>query len=428
MAERIVRSDVFQWSDVSATGNARQHIGHAYHSTTHNYGTSTPHISISVKPPEHIIHKDLMRACHQGQGPRRLDLLLGRGADIDHRDELQRTPLHRAAASGSLPTVSHLLDSGADLHACAQRIGTPLHSAVLSGSITLVRYLVDAGAEVSAFDELIGTPLHCAAFLGVVEMVRFLVEHGAEINRCSGWVGIPLSIAATKGRMGAIEVLLEHGADVNEACGYFGSAAHMACAAGNVGVLRRLHRAGARYDERQRTCYAIYRDVLESVDLSFPDSIDSRTLAGETVISGCPVILAIDHGNVEAVEFCMDLNLDEHTYSSYRKTEYTAHVQGRISQFSRSSINLAFSALDHDMLRLLLARGVSSDWKETMLCMRDSGSKEDSTAVRGNDLGACISLLVEHGHWEDTEFAAHPSRDEPLSKMQAMGPSEDAAS
>lgn len=94
-----------------------------------------------------------MRACHQGQGPQRLNFLLGKGVDIDHRDEKQRTPLHHAASSGSLATVEYLVDNGADIHACAERVGTPLHAAALSGSKEIVERLIKAGCKIDASDE-----------------------------------------------------------------------------------------------------------------------------------------------------------------------------------------------------------------------------------------------------------------------------------
>ena len=166
------RWDTSRWSDIRAYDNARQNLGPTYNNTTHYYPGSTPHVNVPVKPPEDLIHGDFMRACREGQGPRRLNFLLARGADIEHRDEKQRTPLHHAASSGSVTTLSHLIDIGADIYASAPRIGTPLHSAALSGSVGAVKHLVNAGADVNAQDEVIGTPLHCAAFGGSALTVR----------------------------------------------------------------------------------------------------------------------------------------------------------------------------------------------------------------------------------------------------------------
>ena len=398
MADNAAQPDTVQWNGIQADGNARQHNGNAYNNnTTHNYASPTPPINVPVKPPEDPIHGDLMRACRQGQGPQRLNFLLGKGADIDHRDEKQRTPLHHAASSGSLATVEHLVDNGADIHACADRVGTPLHAAALSGSKEVVERLVRAGCKIDASDKWIGTPLHCAALCGSTDAVRYLLEGGADKDKFSEWVGTPLSIAAAKVDVGVVEALLEHGADVNAECGYFGSAAHMAFAAGNVELIRRLNLAGADFSRMSSTCYKVYHTMLESLQSSFANLLGSRALEGETIMFGFPVILAIYYGNLEAVTFCMSLANNghcRHSYKSYTETWYTSEVWRDPSSWHYSSVHLAIANLDIDMLRLLLDSGVSDSIDPTTSLV----SKSHRAALNAKNASACISLLIERGY------------------------------
>lgn len=72
----------------------------------------------------------------------------------------------------------------------------------------------------------------------------------------------------------------------------------MACAVGKIQLLQILQRAGARFDRIKNTCRDVYCDVLESVGPSFPDSLESRNIEGQGVISGFSVILANIHGQV----------------------------------------------------------------------------------------------------------------------------------
>ena len=399
MAANAGRSDTFQWEDIQATENARQHIGHAYHNTTHNYAGAMSHANIPVKPPEAPIHDDLMRACRQGQGPRRLNFLLARGADIEYRDEKQMTPLHQAASSGSLSTLSCLVDDGADIHAFASRVGTPLHSAALSGSKEVVEYLIKAGCKVDATDIWIGTPLHGAALCGSTDTVRCLLESGANLDKFSRWVGTPLSIAAAKSHVGVVEVLLEYGADANAACGLFGSATHMACASGDTGVLQRLQRAGACFNEPKTTCRVVYCGILQSVNLSFPGTLGDYDFATVVeAISGCPVIMAIMHGKLEAAKFCMDMDRDtqkcrSHLYSDKRLDREEWRT---LSAGTRHSICLAIAALDDDMLHLILGRGVVPDkWMKRTL-FSYLGSDIRAAASDGFNASACMSLLLPH--------------------------------
>lgn len=211
---------------------------------------------------------------------------------------------------------------------------------------------------------------------------------------CSEWVGTPLSLAAAKAHTSVVQVLLDHGVDVNGPCGYFGSAAHMAFAVGAVQLLEILRRAGACFHRMKNTCRDVYCDILESVRPSFPDSLGSRSLEGQDVISGYPVTLAIIHGNLEAVKFCMDMNLERITYKSYEKSLVTKSKWRNPSRQSSSSILLAIAALDVDMLQLLFDRGVLPDWDEMAWEIHCIGS--DSRVIASNAL-ACISSLIRHG-------------------------------
>lgn len=396
-----VASSAWRYEDVHATGNARQHLGNQYNNTTtNNYTGATPSSQVTVKPPEDPIHADLIRACRQRQGPQRLAFLLGRGANIEHRDQEQWTPLHHAAASGSLHTLSYLVENGADVHASGERVATPLHHAASCGSVEAVKYLIAHGADTNASDEWVGTPLHHAVFSGSAEKVRCLLDGGADINVFCKWVGTPLSIAAARGRLAVIEVLLEHEVDVKQRCGYFGTAAHMACAAGDVDVLQALRRGGAHLDRDADTCYAFYQGILVQPSGSFSSQLGSRIPEGDLVISGHPVILAIYHGHLEAARFCLDSGLDECMYNAYGQSWYTEDKCLEPSSTMRPSINLAIAALDTEMLRLLLNAGVDPDPKPHYFRppMFDLGvSRTRKATVNGRNASACISLLLRHG-------------------------------
>lgn len=394
-----VASDGSRFENVQATGSSRQHNGNAYNSTVNNYAALTPHGNVPVKPPQDPIHADLMRACREGQGPRRLSFLLGRGANIDHRDQQQNTPLHQAASSGSVPTLSYLVQAGADVHAGGERIGTPLFHAAASGSAEAVQCLLDADADIHVSDTWIGTPLHHAAFSGSADTVRCLLEAGADRHAFSKWVGTPLSVAAARSHLSVIKVLLEHSADVNQDCGYFGSAAHMACASGNLDVLQLLQQAGASFHKNSSTCHAIYHDVLNPAHRSLPSSLGSRRLGRALVLDGAPGIQAINHGNLGAAELCLDMKLEFDVMCSYAESWYTEQAWRRPSRSPPGpSTNLAVEALDIDMLRLLVERGIDprprySGGQSPILKIGLCKTRQPD----GQNASACISLLLQYG-------------------------------
>jgi len=92
------------------------------------------------------------------------------------------TLLHRAAATGSLPVVEHLLSLGAGPKEKDAGNHTPLYwlANECPGGGAVIRRLVQAGADVNACDGVKHcTPLHMAARRGNIEAARALLDCGA---------------------------------------------------------------------------------------------------------------------------------------------------------------------------------------------------------------------------------------------------------
>ncbi|CAM9328560.1 unnamed protein product [Chrysoparadoxa australica] len=101
-----------------------------------------------------------------------LTLLLQAGANVNARNKLMITPLHRAATEGIGEAVSLLLANGACIDARDEFGGTPLHSAVTRGHLAAVRLLVEAGADLDARNNAHCSPLISALKEGHCEVRR----------------------------------------------------------------------------------------------------------------------------------------------------------------------------------------------------------------------------------------------------------------
>lgn len=103
--------------------------------------------------------------------------LLLQGADVNARDEYNRTPLHWVQSS----TVAELLlKAGADVNAFSRDRGTPLHWAIAIDRLPLVQLFLQRGAKTDIKNEEGLTPLEFAEQQGREEMVKALQQWGSE--------------------------------------------------------------------------------------------------------------------------------------------------------------------------------------------------------------------------------------------------------
>jgi ankyrin repeat protein len=158
-------------------------------------------------------------------------LLVSKGAKVDARSKLGRTPLLIAAAyDGATEAARLLIEKGADVNARDESGMSVLEQAAASNHIELVRLLLAKDAAVNSADGGGFTPLLQAAGNGDrnAPLVKLLLEHGAIANVKSGdtfeivkngpiLLGhlTPLQIAAGMANYEAVEALLKAGADVN---------------------------------------------------------------------------------------------------------------------------------------------------------------------------------------------------------------------
>ncbi|XP_066252742.1 ankyrin repeat domain-containing protein 17 isoform X3 [Euwallacea similis] len=147
-----------------------------------------------------------------------VELLISRGADIEHRDKKGFTPLILAATAGHEKVVEILLNHNADIEAQSERTkDTPLSLACSGGRYEVVELLLNRNANKEHRNVSDYTPLSLAASGGYVNIIKLLLSHGAEINsRTGSKLGIsPLMLAAMNGHGAAVKLLLDMGSDIN---------------------------------------------------------------------------------------------------------------------------------------------------------------------------------------------------------------------
>ena len=91
-----------------------------------------------------------------------MDWLIAQGADINVKDEYDRTPLHYHAQVNDVERVTLLLEKGADIEAITEYDETPLHAAGYYPEVTAL--LIAKGANVKAKDDMKHNPMEAMLY------------------------------------------------------------------------------------------------------------------------------------------------------------------------------------------------------------------------------------------------------------------------
>lgn len=152
-------------------------------------------------------------ALHRAKSAETVSLLLSAGAELDVMDNHHQTPLHIALDSGCKgrsQVVLALISNGANLEKRDLLGCTPLHRAK---SAEVARILLASGADVAANNHLNQTPLHLAANgFDREEVMLDLIEYGADVTKGDRDSKTALHYAKSAR---AARILIQAGADLN---------------------------------------------------------------------------------------------------------------------------------------------------------------------------------------------------------------------
>ncbi|KAJ7328867.1 hypothetical protein DFH08DRAFT_940510 [Mycena albidolilacea] len=156
------------------------------------------------------------------------------------------TEISVAAYYGHLHMVQLLAGRGANVNAKSENYGNAIQAAAYSGHDNIVQLLLNKGADVNAQGGLHGSPISAAAYKGHKSIVHLLLDKGTDVNAQGGYFGSPMSAAASNGHENIVQLLLKKGADVNAQGGYFGSPMSAAASNGHENIVQLLLNKGWR--------------------------------------------------------------------------------------------------------------------------------------------------------------------------------------
>lgn len=126
-------------------------------------------------------------------------------SDVNCRDLVKATPLHKACANGRLAIACALILRGAKLDAADAYGDTSLHRVAWNSQVTVAKLLLGYGCPVDVVNHQQETGLHYAALVGNLEMMRVLLEHGANVIQRNVLGLSTLHVAVKGGSRSAIE-------------------------------------------------------------------------------------------------------------------------------------------------------------------------------------------------------------------------------
>ncbi|XP_038211865.1 26S proteasome non-ATPase regulatory subunit 10-like [Zerene cesonia] len=145
-----------------------------------------------------------------------VDYLLRCDSPLEPQDDTCTTPLILAASAGRFEVVRLLVGKGANVNHKTNRNQTALHYASSKGHKEVVKFLINADANVNSVDVLGATPLHRAAAQGKTDIVEILLSSPhIKVNLCDSTGNTPLHLACEEEREGVASMLVKAGAQLD---------------------------------------------------------------------------------------------------------------------------------------------------------------------------------------------------------------------
>ncbi|EUC41371.1 hypothetical protein COCMIDRAFT_8904 [Bipolaris oryzae ATCC 44560] len=151
-------------------------------------------------------------------GKQTIQLLVGKGTDLEARDHDGKTPLYISCQSGAIENVRLLLEIGADTWVKDDCGGTLLHAAAYSGSEALMRRFLGEGLDFKAKDNAGETVFH--SFAGwrpravAIPIIELLISLRRDINEKTSDDSTALMEGVRSQNPKMVQFLVEHGADL----------------------------------------------------------------------------------------------------------------------------------------------------------------------------------------------------------------------
>lgn len=224
-----------------------------------------------------------------------LNLLFDQKIHIDGpegQDELGRTPLHWACATGKVPLAKRLLAKKANVEAKEIREKTCLHLAASHDREDMVELLLNNNANVNSISDGGWTPLHNACEKGRESIVRILLAAGADINAKLLNGMTPLHLAAQE-HINVVKCLLERKDIKRAARDNFGITPFLRAAQNKekdiVGLLAPFNHLESMSEDALGACNGFKATIVDFGNFKNGNRVDNKRSVFEVLYGRDPV-------------------------------------------------------------------------------------------------------------------------------------------
>lgn len=145
-----------------------------------------------------------------------IPILIDKGANMNHKDNSGKCPLHLGSTKGHTRCVDTLIQRGAHINLVDTFGHSPLMAAASSGHTETVHLLLEYGANTELFDySYRSTALMMASLDGYTDCVQELLNHRVSPHTLDILGRSALTMSCSRGHASTLQLLVEAGCDTN---------------------------------------------------------------------------------------------------------------------------------------------------------------------------------------------------------------------
>lgn len=254
--------------------------------------------------------------------------LIDQGADLEAKDDYEKTPLFEAVARGDLDLIKFLVDAGAATSVISSDGSNLLHSAAESFTPPkeLYTYLINLDINADLRNKYGSTPLNEACQKGIpLDAIRVLVESGVDVNNYG--MGTPLHLlSTTEHATESVDYLVSKGAKIDIVDEQGKQPIHWAAGSGELDMIKKMIALGASPVAQSKNGTTPLHEAAESNPS--PDVIrylvsQGADINASTKYKYTPLSLAANSNeNAEVVETILDLGGDPNAIDALYETVF----------------------------------------------------------------------------------------------------------